>query len=138
MSPGREPARLLRNALRANACFSALSGCTLLAFSGSLAPWLGAPDAALLTGLGLNLAVFAGLLVLLASRPVIRRGLALTVVWLDLGWVAGSAVVLLAGVLTTAGAWSVALVADVVLAFALLQYLGVRRLAPLAAQASAA
>lgn len=128
MSSTSDTSRWLRNALRANGAFSATTGTAALAFARPLAESLGITDPTLLPGLGLNLIVFAVLLFLLASRPVIRRGLALTVVGLDAAWVVGSIAVLFAGVLTVTGNWTVAIIADVVAAFGILQYMGVRRL----------
>jgi hypothetical protein len=121
---------LLRISLRANAAFSATCGVTLLVASDTLASLFGVPDPTLLGGLGLNLVVFAAALVFLASRETIRRPLAMAVVWLDLAWVAGSVPVLLAAGLSSAGNWAVVIVMDVVLTFAVLQYLGIRRMAP--------
>ena len=133
---GSEFSPLLRNSLRANAAFSATCGLVLLSASDSLASLFGVPNPLLLAALGANLVGFATALVFLASRETIRRSLAMAVVWLDLGWVVGSVPVLLAAGLTSAGNWLVLIVMDVVLLFAVLQYLGIRRMvAPRAAMA---
>ena len=120
--------RLLRLSLRGNAAFSTLCGLTSLLAAGSLAAALGIPEPALLTSLGLQLLVFAGLLALLASRPAIRPGLALAVVAADVLWVIGTGPVLVAGILTPLGSWTAFAVANVIALFAVLQYLGIRRM----------
>ena len=81
--------RLLRLCLRANAAFSATCGTALLAAPAALAGALGVSPPGLIGGLGAQLLLFAGLLVLLASRPSIRPALAMAVVVADLLWVAG-------------------------------------------------
>jgi hypothetical protein len=127
-SPLPRPGRLLRTSLRANAAFSAVCGVGMLAAAGPSSVFLGVPEPRLVSLVGASLLGFSGLLLFLASRPRVHLPSALGIVGLDLAWVIGSAWVLLASVLTVAGNWTVALVADVVLLFALLQYLGVRRL----------
>ena len=52
---------------------------------------------------------------------LLRRGL-------DTAWVVGSAIVLVMGILTTAGNVAVAVVADVVLLLSVAQFVGLRRL----------
>lgn len=128
MTDQTAPSGLLRASLRANALFSACSGMVLVLVPAGLAAAFGGFDSRLLSAAGFSLIGFAGLLTLLASRREIRPSVALTVVGLDVAWVLGSGVVLLAGVLSVAGSWAVAGVADVVLVFAGLQLVGVRRL----------
>jgi len=65
----------------------------------------------------------------LRSRPTMSPGLVRTVIALDLVWVIGSVAALLLHDslgLTVGGAWLVAVGADVVAVFALLQYVGLR------------
>ncbi len=119
--------RLLRYSLRANAAFSSVCGVASLASAAPLAASLGIPEPALLTGLGVQLLLFAGLLMLLASRPVIRPSLALAVVAADVLWVVGTVPLVLSGALSTAGNWTALAIADVVALFAVLQYVGIRR-----------
>ncbi len=122
------PARLLRLSLGANVLFSSASGASMLVASGPLTELLGLGDPRLLLAIGLNLLAFAALLFWLASRQQIKLALAWAVVFADLLWVAGSAVLVPADVFSTAGDWIVASVADVVLVLALLQALGIRRI----------
>lgn len=124
--------RLLRSSLRGNAAFSTLCGLTSLLAATALAPALGVPEPMMLTSLGVQLLVFATLLVWLASRPAIRPALALAVVAADVLWVVGTVPLLVAGVLTPLGSWTAFAIANVVALFAALQYLGVRRMRPTA------
>lgn len=120
--------RLLRRALLANATFSTLCGTTLLLGAGALAPLLGVPALALRL-VGATLLPFAWGLWQNARRPDLRRGEAWLAVGLDLGWVAGSAALLLGELwpLEPAGRWAVIAVGDVVLLCALLQAAGLLR-----------
>ena len=120
---------LLRRSLRANGVFSATSGLLFTLAGGPLAGFLGVAPAWLVTVVGLNLLGFAAALFFLASRPAIPPALATTVVALDLGWVLGTIALVYADVFTRGGAAAALLVANVVLVFAVLQGIGVRRLA---------
>jgi hypothetical protein len=118
----------LRAALRANAVFSMVSGALLLGFGALVAePWrLGPP--ALLPLLGVGVAAFGVALARLAVASVgpLRRGAA-AVIAADIGWVAGS-VVLLAGNRPAApGVLAVAAVAAVVTGLAGWQLTGLIR-----------
>ncbi len=123
-----DPARWLRLSLRANATFSAVSGSGMLFAASTIAGLLGIEQTLLVRITGVNLLGFAALLVWLASREVIKPSLAIAVVGADLLWVAGSAGLLPARVFSPTGNWLVAGVADVVLLFAILQYVGIRRM----------
>jgi len=120
----------LRAALRGNAAFSTLSGLAALVFAGPLAPWLGVPDAApWLRALGVGLVAFAAGLVWLASREEVPSGTAWGVVAADLGWVLGTVPLVAADLLSRPGDWLAVGIADFVLLFAVLQAVGIRRLA---------
>ncbi len=121
--------RLLRGALRANAGFSGICGITALAAADSLAASLGIQDPAILPVQGVSLVCFSGLLVWIATRKEIKRGIALAIVVMDLLWVATTAVpLLLSGWLTGGGTAVVLVLAAIVTTFAGLQYAGVRQL----------
>jgi hypothetical protein len=124
----RPSTSLLRAALRANAVFSMVSGALLVGFGALVAgPWrLGPP--ALLPLLGIGVAVFGLALARLAVAPVgpLRRGAA-AVVAADVGWVAGSGL-LLAGYRPSApGGLAVAAVAAAVTGLAGWQLAGLAR-----------
>ncbi len=118
---------LLRRALLGNAAFSTLSGLVLLAAAGPLERLTGLGPRWLLMAIGAGLLLFAvGLVADARRRPLGRRRAGVTIA-MDFGWVAGSAVLLVVGGLSSAGWWTVALVAEIVLALALLQTYGLRR-----------
>ena len=132
-----DPGRLLRIALRANAAFSLLSGGFMLIADGLVAAILGAYTAlGAIHFVGANLVVFAAMLLWLASREEISPTFALAVVAADSLWVIGSWIAMAAGMVAGQGWWAVGVVADVVLLFAVVQYLGVRRLQRAAATAA--
>lgn len=119
--------RLLRFSLRGNATFSILCAVVALAYAAPLAQTLGVPSPALLTALGVQLLAFAGLLLVLASRPAIPLRLAWAVVAADVLWVVGTIPLVLGETLTRTGVWTAIGIADVVAIFAFLQALGIRR-----------
>ena len=126
-SEPNDPSRYLRRALRANAAFSATSG-TLFALAGApLATFLGVAPPLLVTSIGMNLWGFAAMLLWLASRSPIPAGLARIAVGADLAWVVGTAILVFADVLTVGGTLATLAVANVVLIFAVLQAIGIRR-----------
>ncbi|NNL67935.1 MAG: hypothetical protein HKP30_16925 [Myxococcales bacterium] len=122
-----DPQRLLRNSLRANGAFSTLSGLAFTFGSGALASAFGLPDPRILFAVGLGLLGFAGCLAFVSSRPEIPTGTALQIVWADLAWVVGTVPLVALGPLNGTGTIAALAIADVVLVFAILQYLGVRR-----------
>ena len=123
--------RLLRDALRGNAIFSAIGGVAFIVDAKLLAALFGLEQAGYLVAIGVGLLIFAGDLAYLSSRQPIKRSLAYAVVGADVLWVAGSVVLLVAHLLpfTAAGMWIVAALADIVAVFAVLQYIGLRRMA---------
>ena len=117
---------LLKKALTGNAVFSILSGVVILFANRWLVRFLGLPDKVNLAILGIGLIVYAGILSLNARRPRIRVTDACIAVIMDALWVAGSYALLFVVPFSVAGKWTVALVAELVLAFAILQWLGIR------------
>jgi len=128
MSAQITKSNLLRRALQANGVFSALSGIILIVAAKPLSTRLGLTLPSILIGVGVSLLVYAAGLFHSGRRETINQAEAYLVVILDAAWVVGSAVVIFAGVLTTTGNWVVAIVADVVLLFALLQIYGLRQM----------
>jgi hypothetical protein len=122
-------ARLLRLVLRADAAASGALGLAGLAAAPLLSGLLG-PPAPVLVGTGAFLVVFAGGLLVLASRPEIPRPAALTVVVGNAAWVLGSVAAVVLGweALTGLGVAVVLAQAAAVAVFADLQWLGLRRL----------
>jgi len=123
----KEQQNLLRRALTGNAVFSILSGAAILLAGRSLVKFLGLPDKVSLAIVGISLIMYSVILLLFARKPKIKVSNAWIAVMLDGLWVAGSCVLLLVVSFSVAGKWTVALVAELVLAFAVLQWLGIRQ-----------
>jgi O-antigen ligase len=128
MVTSNSPSKLLRRTLQANAAFSALSGIIAIAGAKLLSSLLGVNVSSLLIGLGIALVAYAAALSSNACRENIKLQEAWLAVVLDAAWVIGSVMLIFAGALSTTGNWLAAIVADVVLIFAVLQFLGIRRL----------
>ena len=125
------PSQLLRTALKANAIFSALAASVLLIADGMVAALLGTYDAlGTIHFVGLNLAVFAGILFWLMRSDNVARPIVIAVIAADLLWVAASWVAIGSGTTSGQGSWAVGIVADIVLLLAIVQYVGLRRLQP--------
>lgn len=134
-----DESNLLRTALRANGMFSLVSGGAFLIASTQIAEFLGIQDSDILgflTGtsfmqvLGAGLLFFALSLFWMASRSTLNKMMAREIVFMDIAWVVGSAVLLVSEALplTTEGSWTILIVADIVATFAIVQYIGIRRL----------
>jgi hypothetical protein len=109
--------------MRSNGVFSGISGLTFLIGAKPLSEFVGVTPSSIFAGLGAVLLLYAVTLFLATSRPELDRRLGYAAVVLDIGWVVGSAVILLSGwlPLTTAGNWTVALLAEAVALFAVWQ-----------------
>jgi predicted lysophospholipase L1 biosynthesis ABC-type transport system permease subunit len=117
---------ILRGALAANGVFSAVSGLALIVASDTISEFLGLNFA--LWPLGAGLLIYAAGLFRNARRESICRTEAWIAVFLDAAWVIVSALLLFVGALSREGNWAVGMTADVVLLFAVLQIIGLRRL----------
>ena len=118
---------LLKKALTVNAVFSVFSGVVILLANRWLVRFLGLSDQVSLTILGVSLIIFATILWLNARRPRIRIVDAWVAVIMDAAWVVSSYTMIFLVPLRVGGKWVIALVAEVVLAFAILQWIGIRR-----------
>lgn len=119
---------LLQKALLANALFSMLSGVAILIFNRRLAGFLGLPSHVDLTVVGGGLIVYAVLLAWSARRPKIAPSHAWLAVSLDLAWVMGSYLLLWLVPFRTEGKWLVIIIAELVFAFAVWQWFGIRKI----------
>lgn len=119
----------LRRAIQGNGAFSLTSGLVLALGAKPIAAFMGLEATAVFIALGIVLLIYGVDLFWVASKVEIDRRLAWTAVILDIFWVAGSYVLLLAGwlPLTVAGKWTIILLAEVVSIFAIWQYIGLRR-----------
>ena len=118
---------LLRRALQGNALFSAVSGALFLVMNRTLLQFLGLPDSASLTPLGIGLLGYAAWLLWNARREKIRILEGWIAVILDLAWMVGSYALLFAVKFSSGGKWAVVAVAELVFLFAVMQWLGLRR-----------
>ena len=120
--------QLLRTALKSNGVFSTVTGMAFIVAAGPIAERIGLDYPWLLMVIGASLLIFAfGLFrnAMAASVDLLEARIAVA---LDFAWVLGSVVVVALGVLSTTGNWGVAIVADIVLVFAIAQAIGVRRI----------
>lgn len=117
----------LNHALRGNAIFSGISGLIAILGNQALASLMGIPIPVIFVVLGASLVVYALMLWWLANH--VRSTLVWAVIGADLVWVLASAIILLGNPfnLTTAGNWIVLILADIVLVFAIAQFLGLRK-----------
>jgi hypothetical protein len=118
---------LLKTALTGNAVFSVISGVAILFANRWVVKFLGLPDKVSLALLGISLIVYAVLLWLSARRATIKITGAWAAIVMDVVWVVGSYALIVVVPFSVGGKWVVALVAELVLAFALLQWMGVRK-----------
>lgn len=120
---------LLRRALQLDAVATGATAVALLAFTTPLSGWFGLP-AALLGAAGFVLVAFVALLVWLLARPRIGPRWAWAVIAINALWVVESVALLFwPGIdATVLGAAFVLAQAGAVALFAVLQWIGVRRL----------
>lgn len=126
--PIEERQGLLKRALTGNAVFSVVSGVAILLANHWLVRFLGLPEKVSLSILGVSLIVYAAVLWFQAHRPTIKITDAWVAVIMDAIWVVGSYTLIFVVPFSLGGKWAVALVAEVVLVFAMLQWFGIRRI----------
>jgi len=130
----------LRYAFRANAAFSLISSLLLLFASNQVAIFLGIqpmqifgriPAASFILGLGIGLLGFAAWVGYTATHHPIDRRSATGILVADAAWVVASVLLLVTRALplTAQGLWAVLIVTDIVLALAIWEFAGIRRLA---------
>ena len=128
MTLTKPSSQLLKKTLLANALFSDLCGFMLLLGASTIAPLIGFNSPIILAVIGVGLMGYGAWLFLNARRAVPSLAQVQIAVAADVAWVIGAALVILLGVLNTTGNWILAGVTDVVLCFAILQWVGIRRL----------
>lgn len=81
--------------------------------------------------LGIGLLLYGIEVFIFAKKESISEGFVKFVISADLAWVLGSVVLIFTNLVTftTAGKWAIAIIADIVLVFAILQYVGLHRMA---------
>ena len=122
--------RFLSRVLVADGVVSGLTGAALLVAPGRIATLIGLRSGAIVAAVGVGLLAYSALLVTGARGSAARRTAALAVV-LNVAWLVGTAVVIVAGGLNREGNWALILVGDVVLVFALLEGVAWRKTAGL-------
>ena len=119
----------LQRALLGNAVFSGLSGLIMVLAADALSQFLGLGSPIILTVVGIVLLLYAPMLVWLANQSPVPTHFTWEVIALDVLWVIGSVILIFTDFvpLTTGGKWAIAITADIIALFAILQYVGLRR-----------
>lgn len=134
----RKAATKLRNILRLNTELSVVTGIAGLAAGGPVADLLGVEQVWLIRLLGGGLLAFAlGVFIVAGSRTKTLQTWSAEISFADLGWVAGTAVVIGLGWLSTSGAIVMAVVAAMVAALSIAQIRSRRGLASASTATSA-
>lgn len=119
---------LLRNSLKANGIFSSLFGTTFIIVVNPIAEFIGLDYPFIVTAIVVSLLLFPIGLILNEFRETISTPEAKIAITLDVAWVLGSAIVIPLSILNTNGNWATAIIADIVLLLATMQFIGIRRL----------
>jgi hypothetical protein len=119
----------LQRSLLGNAAFSGISGLLMVLAAGPISQFLGLGNPLFMTVIGIILLLYMPFLVWLSIQSPVPNWMAWAVIELDVLWVIGSLILIFTDLvpLTTAGKWAVAITADIVTVFAILQYVGLRR-----------
>lgn len=126
----RPETNFLKYAIRGNALFSGISGLTLALLARGVSVLTGIEPPLAITITGVILIGYAVWLWRLTTQPAIPPASAWLAIALDVLWVVGSVLAIVAGwgSLSQTGKWLVAILADVVGLFAVLQFVGLRRM----------
>jgi hypothetical protein len=121
---------LLRYAVRGDAIFSIATGAICLADAQPLATLLGIQPPLALQILGAVLVLYGAFLLYTAAQAQISRRIVIAAIALDLIWIIDSAILLVSGwlPLTSAGMWTIGLLAAAVVVVAELKFFGLRRM----------
>jgi len=121
---------LLRRAIQLDGLLGGIgSGAILTVAANPIASFMGLANSLPILVIGLGLIAWGVALLWVSSRPVIERHYVMTILATNAIWVIGSLIILAADLfaLTTGGRWAVLIVADVVIAFMIAEYVGLRR-----------
>lgn len=121
---------LIRRALYGDAAFSGVSGLVFLLAANPVSTFLGVNAPMVIAVIGVGIVGYSALLFYHASRPMIAPSFALFPITGNSLWVLGSIVLLVTGWIpfSAEGKWAVAVVAMIVDAFAMVQFVGWRRI----------
>jgi len=120
---------LLHNVLRINSAFSGLFGLVFILFPGKVSEMFGITNPFPITITGILLIGWEIFVSQLVRKPQVSVPGTWIVILGDLSWVVGSIALLLGDwlSLTNTGFWFIAIIADIILVFAIVQYIGLRR-----------
>lgn len=120
---------LLRRTLQVDGLSSALIGIMMAAGAGPTAALMGLDSPPALAVMGIVLVAHGIILFTGANRERVDPRLTWYTIIGNVAWLVGSAVILLTGILplTVAGWWIIAIVADIVTVYVVLQFIGLRR-----------
>ena len=126
----RKAEKKLRTVLKGNALFSLASGLSLLLFSKRLGAIMNVQNADVLHYIGIALLIFVALLLYNAFKSKINKTLIKSIIVQDWAWVLGSLVLLVLNPfqISTTGNILIALVALIVMSFAMLQQRSLQQL----------
>lgn len=129
ISSTQDKTSLLRAALLGNSLFCFLCGLDFTLFSRPVAEFLGLTSPTVILVLGPGLIAYALIVFLQSRAQPLSLPFARFAIVADLLWVLSSAVLIFTDLvtITTAGKWAIAIIADIVLVFAIVQYIGLRR-----------
>jgi len=125
------PSDLLRRTLRGNSIFSFISGLIFIVASAPIASFLGIADNSLIVAiLGIVILGFAAVVWTIQAKPILDPQAGFAIFVLDVIWVTISLIILMTDAfsLSTEGRWAILIVADIVAVFAVLEFVGLRRL----------
>lgn len=120
---------MLHTAIRSNAIFCDVSGLVMTFAAKPLANFLGLETTMPLIVGGIGLIVWSAFLFMTSLQVKIPKWKAWLAIEGDLVWVLGSIVLLVGNFLplTIAGTWTIGIIADIVLAFAIWQFWALRK-----------
>lgn len=124
----------LKNVLLGNAMFSTACGVLLVIAPDTFANLMGSHPEWIYLALGIGLLVFAADVAWVATRKTINKTFATAILWADIGWVTGSAMLLVLGasLFSTMGLLLVVAIALIVAVLSALEYRAIHQ-SPLAA-----
>ncbi len=130
ISSTKNKAQLLRSAFLGNSIFCFLSGLDFVLFSRQVNEFLGLSSPEIILVLGVGLMAYALVVYTQSRKQPLNLRFARFAIMADLLWVVGSAVLIFSSTntFTMAGKWAIAIIADIVLVFAIIQYIGLRRI----------
>lgn len=132
MSAPADRTLFLRRSLQLDGVASGLCGVLLLAAAQPISALMGLAGSGIARLVGALLVIFAAALLYNAARATVSPAEAAAAVALNVGWVLGSALLILAGPLTMVGNLAVAAVGAAVLLFTMLEVVGLTRLREMA------